>query len=290
LPPHTRSTDMGAWKALRICGLVLGWGVAGCARTPAPIEAPEQYPLVGDSGSDSTYGSSTSESTFGSGKGLSVPRRERPTDAARLVVRPDLYTLGYGVREVRETPQQALEAAQALNAWVEGSLRTALGDVVTTRPKGLSLYKITNAGKLVGFSATIDSVLDVRLNSAKDFWARSRLYAFILETTQALSQSAGSPQEPLRAVSFEAPSVRVEDPETYRDELVKRWVQRARAFASAAQSEHGPLEILDCAPPGPVTQRDLSLDEVTLELDVRCRIDVKGGSGSSAAHSNGAAD
>jgi hypothetical protein len=271
--------------------LVLGWIVSGCTQTPGSVGAPQQQAIFDDpssSSSSSSYEDSGAASFHG--KGLSVPRRERPTDSVRLIVRPDLYTLGFGVREVRETPQQALEAAHALSVWVEGALRAVLGDSATTRPKGLSLHKIKNAGKHLGFSATIDSVLDVRLAATKDFWARSRSYAFILETTRALSQSASSPREPLRAVSFEAPSVRVEDPEVYRDELVKRWVQRARAFASAAESEHARLEIVDCAPPGPVAQRELSFDEVTLELDIHCRVDVKGGPGLSGARADSTED
>jgi hypothetical protein len=273
-----------------LCGFVLGWMASGCTQTPGPAEAPQQQAMLGYPASSSSYEDSGSDAASPRGKGLSVPHRERPTDSVRLIVRPDLYTLGFGVREVRETPQQALEAARALSAWVEASLRAALGDSATTRPKGLSLYKITNAGKLLGFSATIDSVLDVRLAPSKDFWARSRSYAFILETTRTLSQSASSPREPLRAVSFEAPSVRVEDPEVYRDELVKRWVQRARAFASAAESEHARLDIVDCAPPGPVAQRELSLDEVTLELDIHCRVDVQRRAGASRVSDNGTAD
>ncbi len=37
-----------------------------------------------------------------------------------------------------------------------------------------------------------------------------------------------------------------------------------------------PLALVDCAPPRAITQMQSSLEEVTLELAVSCRIDVAG--------------
>ena len=54
----------------------------------------------------------------------------------------------------------------------------------------------------------------------------------------------------------------------------KRWVERARSFMSLAQSERAPLQVVNCEPPGPVTQQAVSVDEVVLSLSVSCRLDA----------------
>jgi hypothetical protein len=43
---------------------------------------------------------------------------------------------------------------------------------------------------------------------------------------------------------------------------------------SLAQSERAPLQVVNCEPPGPVTQQAVSVDEVVLSLSVSCRLDA----------------
>jgi hypothetical protein len=41
-----------------------------------------------------------------------------------------------------------------------------------------------------------------------------------------------------------------------------------------AQAKDSPLALVDCAPPRSITQTRVSIDEVTLQLAVSCRLDV----------------
>src|SRR4051812_17086967 len=72
------------------------------ASGPSPVSA---YSSSRDEYSDVEYVSK--------GKGLSVPHRERSDDGVMLVVRPDLLTGEFAVREVRPTSDAALDAAKA---------------------------------------------------------------------------------------------------------------------------------------------------------------------------------
>ena len=211
----------------------------------------------------------------GSEKGLSVPHRTRLTDPTRLSVRPDLYTLSFAVREQRDTSHAALDAARTSSDRVSAELLKALGPAATTKVKGFTLTRVTQASKQLGILAVVDGTLEVRLAESQDFWVRSRLFTTIVETTQRIAEAAGSDQNPMRAISFEPPRAEVSDPEAYRPELVKRWVTRVREFTSAAEAEAAPLVVRNCTPPGPVTQAQHSFDEVSLELSVTCRIDTR---------------
>ena len=62
--------------------------------------------------------------------------------------------------------------------------------------------------------------------------------------------------------------------EAHRAELVKRWVERTRAFAKAAESEKAPLHIVQCDPPQAISQTTISIEQVGLTLPMQCRIDI----------------
>jgi hypothetical protein len=80
-------------------------------------------------------------------------------------------------------------------------------------------------------------------------------------------------KEPPITLSFEMPNMRVADPEAHRAKLTKQWVERARAFATAAQTTTTPLVLVDCQAPGEIAQRHISTEEVGLTLTVSCRLD-----------------
>jgi hypothetical protein len=66
----------------------------------------------------------------------------------------------------------------------------------------------------------------------------------------------------------------VKEPEGHRAQLTEQWLRRARSFAEAAQAASAPLLLVDCAPPGAIEQRPISLLEVGLSLSVACRLDA----------------
>jgi hypothetical protein len=128
----------------------------------------------------------------------------------------------------------------------------------------------------VGVEVTVDGLVEVLLRKELDFWARSQLFVTLLDLTTRLSEAAESKDEPLRGVSFDNITPAVKDPEAYRPALTERWVAQARAFAAAAQAKDAPLALVDCAPSQAISQTQSSLEQVTLQLGMSCRIDVAG--------------
>jgi len=269
------------WRVVLGCVVVM----AACATPQAQTQGvPQQMaPYSAGSGMSavSTYASGGEEYSdvdyVSKGKGLSVPHRERPSDSAVLVVRPDLLTAEFAVREVRPTSEAALQAAQASAAALTSTLAHATGNTSTTKLRGMSIAKVIRNKQFVGIAVTVDGALEVPLPKDLDFWGRQRLYVAVLEATASLAESVHTPDEPLSAVRFENLQPGLKDPEAFRAELTNRWVARARAFATAAQSKDAPLSLVDCTPPPAITQVRQSLEEVTLQLAVTCRLDAHGG-------------
>jgi hypothetical protein len=278
------SGDRSPWLELRGgCWLVAAAAClsAACTARPLPTAPTQQAALVSDYSSASASSSEYSTVESGSGKGLSVPHRTRLTDPTRLSLRPDLYTLTFAVREQRENSHAALDAARASSDRVSAELLKVFGTAATTKVNGFTLTRLTQGSEQLGILAVVDATLEVRLAESQDFWVRSRLFTTLVETTQRLAEAASSPQNPLRAISFEPPRAEVRDPEAYRPELLKRWVTRIQEFTTAAQAEAAPLVVRDCTPPGAVTQAARSFDEVSLELSITCRIDTAAAAGTS---------
>jgi hypothetical protein len=267
--------------------VVLG-AVMGCGAQQHPPGMPPQQmvtfdtptsPRVTPMGSSSSHGSFSSEddSSFSNGKGLSVPVRSRTIGAAELVVRPDLLSADFAVREVGATSDAALGAAQARVTEIGKQLAQVTGGTAALKIRGVELAKVVRSHQYGGVSATVDGRLDVPLAKDADFWARSRLLAAVLEATGHLSEAARSADEPLRAVRFDDVHPTVQDPGGARAQLIEKWVTEARAFAAAAESKGMPLSIVDCVPPQEVTVARGSLEETTLHLSIVCRIDAAPG-------------
>jgi hypothetical protein len=259
--------------------LVLG----GCA-TPkqTPHVAQQAFPFaerprVLGSASSSSIDSDGGEEGYGrGGKGLTVPHRARNIDAVDLVVRPDIIAGQFAVREVRPTSQEALEAARATSAEIFERLGKALGKAPSFQPRGVAAEKVIRRGTYVGVVVTVDGLVEIGLPAELDFWARSQLFISVMESTAALANQVEVKDEPLRSVKFEGLGPAVKDPEAYRPQLTERWVAQTRAFATLAQAKDSPLALVDCAPPRSITQTRASIDEVTLQLAVTCRLDIAG--------------
>jgi hypothetical protein len=248
--------------------------VLGCTPPLPPSQPVTQVPL--DSGYSSGSDSGESYGTSGydvSTKGLSVPAQGR-VDATVLTVRPDLLSVGFAVRESGTTPAQALNAAKAQSEAIGTELVHVIGPATTVTPKGLGLTARLRDEQVLHYTASINGVVEVRLQEQQDFWARTRLYAVIVQATEAIETRSKAKKDPVRAVSFNPPRASVAEPETYRSELVKRWVTRVNAFATAAEAERARLHVRDCTPPSAIQQTQISFDEVGLSLPVSCRVDT----------------
>ncbi|HYO68165.1 MAG TPA: hypothetical protein VEU33_19010 [Archangium sp.] len=187
-----------------------------------------------------------------------------------LKVRPDVLRVSFAFRQETESLEQAVPK---LKAAVERYVRTAAEASkveVAVKMKGVGLE---SGKRMAGNEAMAHGVLEVALPEAQDFWARTALVATLVKVGSQELAAAENANTGLRA-TFGFPVAQVRDPEARRDELMKRWVERARGFGSQAQSERAPLQLVACEPPGAVKQEPESVDEVVLSLAVSCRLDV----------------
>ncbi|WP_375768428.1 hypothetical protein NR798_43240 [Archangium gephyra] len=187
-----------------------------------------------------------------------------------LKVRPDVLWVSFAFRQEAESLEQALPKLQAAVERYERAAKEAVKGEVAVKMKGVSLE---SGKRMAGTEALAHGVLEVALPESLKFWERSALVATLVRVGGQEAAAAEKENKGLRA-AFGFPEARVRDAEARRDELMKRWVERARGFISQAQSERAPLQFSGCEPPGAVKQEPVSVDEVVLSLAVSCRLDA----------------
>jgi hypothetical protein len=261
---HTADSITAAMRRQLL--LLCLFSAAGCMPSSTSSGIPSSI-------SGSGYSASLGSAAF-SGSDLPVP--QRGAVKADLVVRPDMIIIEFALREVDADPQKAVAAVQATAADVAARLKQATSGAASMKMCGTSVAPVSS-GKAdddaTEYAVTVDGSIEVRLTPELDYWARSRLLAAIAQVTKGFAEAARAAKE-RRGANFQAPRVAVKDPEAYRAKLSERWVERARAFAAAAQAGAAPLHLLDCAPPGEIEQRPISLEEIGLSLAVSCRLDA----------------
>jgi hypothetical protein len=117
----------------------------------------------------------------------------------------------------------------------------------------------------------VTGAIEVDLPGEWDFWSRSQLFITLDEVTAAIADAAKNPASTVR---FDNLTAALKNPELYRPLLIERWVAQARGFSTQAQTKDAPLALVNCTPPGPVTQVPISVEEARLQLAVNCRIDL----------------
>ncbi|WP_224366410.1 hypothetical protein [Hyalangium versicolor] len=183
------------------------------------------------------------------------------------VVRPDqmVVAFSFGKEAVaRETLLPALKAA--VEQYTRSATDTTKAELAV-KLRGFVPGVASVDGK-PGWRATVQGELIVTLPEALDYWGRSELMAALLQVGE---QTLLAAEKTGLEVSISAPVVRLKDPEAYRAELMKRWVEQARAFASTAQGDR-PLQLEACAPPGAVEQQVVTVEEVVLKLAMNCQL------------------
>lgn len=212
---------------------------------------------------------------------MSVPQRSGVR--ADLIVRPDLITVVFALKEAHADPQQAIASLQAAVIDMERRLKEATAGTAEVRMCGVAIRpestgKADEDDEPAVVAVVVDGSVDVGLSPDLDFWARSRLLAAITRVTREIHRASKESKEamPERVVRFNEPAVTLKDPEVYRAKLTEKWVRRARDFAEAAQAGQAPLNLIDCAPPARIEQLPISLEEVGLTLGITCKIDALG--------------
>lgn len=203
----------------------------------------------------------------------SEPVRAVPVVEEGLTVRPDVLRVSFAFRQESESLEQAVPKLKAaVERYVRAATEASKVEVaVKMKEVGLESGSKRMAGNENDSMA--HGVLEVALPEAQDFWSRTALVATLVKVGSQEAAAAEKANTGLRA-TFGFPVAQVRAPEARRDELVKRWVERARGFISQAQSERAPLQLVGCEPPGAVKQEPVSVDEVVLSLAMSCRLDA----------------
>lgn len=223
----------------------------------------------------SSSGSYSSPSSPSGPSSPGVPAREQVT--AGIVVRPDLLCLPFAVHALDKDADKAVLLAQGVAGELLQKLR-AIAPTGSLRMRGIAVSPTYGHGKSkeekesASFALVADGAFEVSMPESLDYWARSKLVSAMVAASR---REMDARKDPPITVSFENPYMRVVDPEVHRPKLTKQWVERARAFADAAQSTSTPLALVDCAAPGEIAQRSISNEEVGLSLSVSCRLDAK---------------
>ncbi len=236
-------------------------GLAACA-----ANEPHQYPAT-SIGSGYSLASSESTGRFEpTGVGMS-----RELEAG-LVVRPDEMIVEIRIDKEAPSAAQALALAQAAATELVARLQQAMPGA-TFMPCGTKVTPV--GGKIAGpaeaFRVALEGRIEVALMPELDYWKRSALVVALAELGDRY-KAATAAKTADQGVWLTGTRVTVKNAEAHRGKLTELWVQRARAFAAAAQAREAPLYLLDCAPPGEIVQKQQSLEEVALSLSVSCRL------------------
>lgn len=228
---------------------------AACARVPesAPSFAP----------ASSAYSAPFSEAS----QSFAVPAHE--PIFADVVVRPDLLAMNFAVRSAGKSPEEALAAAKAEVEAIRGKM-ASFGGGVAVRLCGFRSERDAEEKA----RAIVDGVVEIPLEASADYWARAAMTAKISALNAPPEPPSKKTLEEGSITAFSAPKFLVRDPEKYRAELTKKWVERARVFAQHAEEGRAPLSLVRCEPPQQIAQSAISFEEIALSLRMVCQLDA----------------
>ena len=194
---------------------------------------------------------------------------------AGLVVRPDMLVMEVRIEKDDANAGRALALAQIAVADLTTRLQQATSGAAAFIPCGTQVTPVAGTGKAPAtagaFRVLLEGRIEVALAPNLDYWKRSALVVALAEVAHWY-EAARAAKTADKGVSLSRTQVIVRNPESYRGKLTEMWVERARAFAAAAQAREAPLYVLDCAPPGDIVQKQRSLEEIALSLPVTCRL------------------
>lgn len=193
----------------------------------------------------------------------------REAGPCALVLRPELVRIAFSARVDEADGTRAVAVLEAALTAFTRELTAALpGSLVVMRNlEWRSDGKLKSRGSGDGALPVVSGHLEVPLTAAQDYWQRARVLAALDALTSA-AYAHGRARKPPLDVQFSAPLPLLRDPEAHRGALIQRWLDRLRQLSELAEASRvsGPLQLRECAAPGPVTQHPISLEEVELRL------------------------
>ena len=252
------------------CGATLGGSAPDSAfGTPSSPSAPSS----GASGSASSFSSSSSEGPPTS-----------PGVSGDLVVRPDLLVVDFRFKAKAINRDVALAALRAAAEDTTKRVKAGTGGQAVVIPRTFQLAAAPHE-KMEGDEAgaepvvaTVEGRIEIPLGEALDYWSRARLLSMVETIVDDIHRSPLVPvaTEQRRGAelkaTFAAPRPAVKNVEAYRAALVEIGAKRAKALAAAMQDPTAPLAVVDCAPPQPIQEQPLGLEQVSLSLRLDCRV------------------
>lgn len=228
--------------------------------------------------SSSSY-SAPSSPSFSGPSSPSIPHHDT---RGELVVRPDLVCVPFVLRLDGPDAKAVLATLEKATQVVQERFAAATNGQATTTMLGVNVSNTSpNTGKMKSddppkFVVTVDGSIEVPLTAEANYWTRARLLTSLVQASNDPKPLVPPPPEdqPQLDSAFGAPEVKVRNPEAFRGELMKRWVERTKTFVKLAESEKAPLNLVNCEPPQAISQTHISIEQVGLTLPVQCRIDV----------------
>jgi hypothetical protein len=224
------------------------------------------------SGSPTSYSASLGSGAATESAAAAPPARAPTND---FVVRPDTLEITFAVTERGSDAQKVLEDLRARVEKITTQIKQAAGPGATATMCGASTSAAPR-GKAAGdepleLTVRVEGSIGIPLVPAQDYWARSQLVAAVARATREIT-SADKSAEPRVDIAFSDLRPLVKNTEAYRAKLLSRWAEKVRDLTQAVGSEKAPLAIVECTPPGDVTQAVVSLEEIALSLPVSCKL------------------
>ena len=192
--------------------------------------------------------------------------------SADLVVRPDVILINFTLRKTTEDPEAGLGAIQLFVDDLKKRYQAA------SEAAEIQTYNLTVQAAPEKQNANLQSVvvsgsIELPLLSEWNYWKRAHLLVSLVQIAKSVAAQQKDAKKAILAQIAE-PTALLKNPEAFRAELIKLWLDQTRTFAKTAQSQAAPLEILQCEPPRKVNQQHISLEEVGLSLPLGCRLDI----------------
>ena len=191
---------------------------------------------------------------------------------ADMVVRPDVLTISFDLKKTSDDPEAALAAVQAIAEELTKRYQGVSPDAAV-HMNNLTIEPAGEKQKPDMRNVTVEGSIELPLGAEVDYWKRAHLLTQLVQVSKSVVDEQKDAKKSVLA-HVGRPQALVRNPEAFRGELIKLWIDHVRSFSSAAQSVAAPLEVMQCDPPTRVQQHTISLEEVGVSLHLNCRLDV----------------
>jgi hypothetical protein len=204
--------------------------------------------------------------------------------SADLVVRPDVIMVNFTLTKTTDDPEAGLNAVQSFVDDLKKRYQAA-SENAEIQARNLSVRPTPEKHNPNLQTVVVAGAIELPLSPDWDYWKRAHLLMSLIQLAKSVATEQKDAKKAILA-QFEEPTALFKNPESFRGELIKRWIDHVRSFSVPAQSQAAPLELQQCEPPGKVIQQHISLEEVALMLQLNCKLDVMGGhpGGASTTH------